>query len=172
VQSNEVQIERDLALVARIIRGDPRAIGEFCDGYLPVLYRFAVRRLPTAEDADDVVQVVLSNAARRIETYRGVSTLRTWLLGICSREVSKQLAQRSREGDVVSLHGGGLGDAGLEVPGAAADEPQAAAERLQLLARVHGSLDRLPERQALALELKYVDGYSSKEIAVRLGMSD
>ncbi len=167
-----MQIEEDLALVKRMLRGDERAMGEFCSQYLPRLYRFALRRVPTPEDADDVVQVVLSNAARRIETYRGQSTLFSWLVTICRREVSKLLASAGRDQDVVSLYADGYADQVASVPGPAVDEPDMVTERQQLVVRVHESLDRLPERQALALELKYVDGYSSKEIAARLDLSD
>ncbi|MEQ8860556.1 MAG: sigma-70 family RNA polymerase sigma factor [Pseudomonadales bacterium] len=170
--ADERQIDQDLALVKRMLHRDERAMGEFCSYYLPRLYRFALQRLPTPEDADDVVQVVLSNASRRIETYRGQSTLFTWLLGICRREVSKQLASVSRDRDVVSLYQDGYADQVASIPGPAGEEPESMAARRQLLLRVRESLDRLPERQALALELKYVDGYSSQEIAAQLDLSD
>jgi RNA polymerase sigma-70 factor (ECF subfamily) len=52
------------------------------------------------------------------------------------------------------------------------DEPQARAQRRQLIGRVRECLDRLPDLQAEALELKYVEGYRSKEIAERFGISD
>lgn len=166
------QIEQDLALVDRMLRDDEQAMNEFCVLYFPRVYRFALLRLASPEDADDVVQVVLSNAARRIETYRGRSTLLAWLLAICRREVSKHLAAAGRHQDLVSLHAREHVDEVEAVSAPAGAEPSAIAERHQLLAQVRESLDRLPERQALVLELKYVDGYSSQEIASRLDISD
>lgn len=144
---------------------------EFCELYLPRIYRFALRRLATPEDADDVVQMVLSNAARRIETFRGQSTLQAWLMSICSREISKLLGEAARR-PLVSLHAQAYAAEVEAVPGPSEAEPAAVVERQRMLARVRDSLDRLPERQALVLELKYVEGYSSREIARRLEISD
>lgn len=170
--ANATQIDQDLALVRRMLQGEERAMSEFCSHYLPRLYRFALQRVPTPEDADDVVQVVLSNAARRIETYRGQSTLFSWLVVICRHEVARLLAAVNRDQEVVKLYADGYGERAAGVPGPVAEQPDAVAVRQQILGRVHESLDRLPERQARALELKYIDGYSSKEIAEQLDLSD
>ncbi len=167
------QLVRDAALVRRIQCGDERALAEFCDVYLPRLYRFVKRRVPRPEDADDLVQVVLSNAARRIETYRGDSSLYGWLLGICRREVSKQLVRAARQQPFVRLGQGDVLDdlvASLEAP--SVYEPDVASQRAQVIGLVQECLDSLPVRYAEALQLKYVEGYSSKEIAERFALSD
>lgn len=169
--SNSVGPQQDLALAERMVRGDEAAVNEFCERYLPRLYRFALHRVPTPEDADDIVQVVLSNAARRIETFRGQSTLHAWLIGICRREVAKHLARVNGQ-PLVSMFQGAEADEVANLPGPVTDEPDRLTANGELAALVHEALDRLPERQARALELKYVDGYSSKEIARQLALSD
>tara|TARA_Y100001933_G_scaffold83082_3_gene84546 strand:- start:6806 stop:7429 length:624 start_codon:yes stop_codon:yes gene_type:complete len=171
VPSNESGPQQDLALAERMLRGDEAAVNEFCKRYLPRLYRFALYRVATPEDADDVVQIVLSNAARRIETYRGQSTLQAWLTGICRREISKHLASLGRQ-PVVSMFQGSAADEVADLPGPVTDRPDELTANGELSRLVHEALDRLPERQAAALELMYVDGYSSKEIARRLDVSD
>lgn len=169
--SNPSGPQQDLALAERMLRGDEAAMTEFCERHLPRLYRFALHRLPTPEDADDVVQIVLSNAARRIETYRGQSSLHTWLISICRREVAKHLA-RAGDQPLVSMFQGAAAEEVANLPGPVADQPDRLTANGELTALVHEALDRLPERQARALELKYVDGYSSKEIARQLALSD
>lgn len=170
---NELQIAQDRKLARRMVRGDERAIQAFCDQNLAKLYRFARARLPTEHDADDVVQVVLTNAARRIETYRGEAGLYTWLCQICRREVARHIASRARhEAFLAFSEDSEVSQAVLEVPASAAEEPEAMTRRAELIAEVQHALDRLPERYAEALELKYIDGYSSKEIAVRFGLAD
>ncbi len=146
---------------------------EFYDEYLPKLYRYAARRLPMRQDIDDVVQRVLTIAARRIETYRGEATLLTWLVQICRNEVSKHYKRAVRDDLTVTFLDDDVLRAvveSLEAP--TADEPESAARRSELVAMVQVALDQLPAGYADALELKYVDGFSSKEIAGRLGIGD
>lgn len=169
----ELQMARDQALAKRMTRGDPRAVNEFCQAYLPRLYRFARYRLPSTEDAEDVVQIVLSSAARHIGSYRGDATLYTWLIAIGRREISKHLRGTARER--ASLRSDVAPDVATlidELQAPQDDEPHAMAQRRQLIGRVHECLDQLSDLQAEALELKYVEGYSSKEIAGRFGISD
>src|SRR5580765_7172013 len=85
----ELQIARDRRLVQRLRKDDQRAMHVFYDEYFPKLYRYAARRMKSSQDIDEVVQAVLTTAARRIETYRGESTLLTWLIQICRHEVSR-----------------------------------------------------------------------------------
>ena len=170
---NELQIARDRKLARRMVRGDERAIQTFCDENLAKLYRFARARLPGEHDVDDVVQVVLTNAARRIETYRGEASLYTWLCKICRREVAKHIASRARHAVVTTFsEDSELNHAIHNLPGPGAEEPEAVARRAELIAQVQHALDRLPDRYSEVLELKYIDGFSSKEIARRFGLAD
>ena len=172
-QDLQLQIARDRRLARRVLGGDERAIKAFCDEHLPKLYRFALARLPTEQDADDVVQVVLSNAARRMETYRGEAPLLGWLYQICRREISKHLEAAARHGTVVSIQQDAATERAVGSYSApAADEPDSASGTEQFAAQVHAALDQLPANYARALEMKYVDGYSSKEIAQSMRLAD
>lgn len=166
-------LARDRALARRMRRGDDEAITQFCQSYLPKLYRYALRRLGNEADVADVVQVVLMNAARRIETYRGEATLLAWLIRICRSEIAKHYADRQRRGTTVELFDDDVLRAmveSLEAP--ASDEPEAVARRSELINLVQVVLDQLPSRYARALELKYVEGFSSIEIAQRMQIND
>ena len=102
---DEVTRARDRRLARRMCEGDEEAIGAFCREYLPKVYRFALARVRVAADADDVVQNVMRNAARRIETYRGEATLLLWLLQICKRELSKRCARADRQPAPMAFEG-------------------------------------------------------------------
>jgi RNA polymerase sigma-70 factor (ECF subfamily) len=169
----ELQIARDRRLVQRLRKDDQRAMHVFYDEYFPKLYRYAARRMKSSQDIDEVVQAVLTTAARRIETYRGESTLLTWLIQICRHEVSRhyKLAMHS-DGTIAFLDDDMLRAAVESLEAPAVDEPESAARRSELIARVQMALDQLPARYADALELKYLEGFSSKEIANRLGIGD
>ena len=171
--TTDLQIASDRALAQRMRRGDEKAVAEFCAAHLSRLYRYVLRRLDNPSDVDDVVQVVLTQAARRIETYRGDSTLQAWLLAICRREIFRQGSAARRHRVLVSLGGDDpLAAAATELAAPAGEEPEQGLRRRELRERVRACLDALPERYALALELKYVEGLSSREIAARLAISD
>ncbi len=168
-----ISIARDRALARRMQRGDERAITEFCDEYLPKLYRYALRRLGNEHDVADLVQVVLTNAARRIETYRGEASLLTWLVQICRHEVAKHYAYRARRDTAFAVFDDDVLRAmveSLEAP--PTDEPEASVRRSEVIAMVQVVLDQLPARHAEALELKYVHGFTSQEIATHMGIGD
>ncbi len=53
-----------------------------------------------------------------------------------------------------------------------ADDPEAQSRRGELISLIQFALDQLPERYAIALELKYVEGFNSREIARQMQISD
>ncbi len=169
----ELQIARDRRLVRGILKGDQRVLQAFYDEYFPKLYRYAARRMTSPRDIDEVVSSALAVAARRIETYRGEATLLTWLIQICRHEVAKRHTLLSREGQKMSFLDDDVLRAAVEsLEASDLDEPEAAAYRSELAASVQMALDQLPAHYADALELKYFEGFSSKEIAARFGIGD
>ncbi len=169
----ELQIARDKRLVRGMLKGDQRVLQAFYDEYFPKLYRYVARRMASPRDIDEVVSSALANAARRIETYRGEATLLTWLIQICRHEVAKRHTLLAREDLTVSFLDDDILRAAVEsLEAAELDEPEAAAHRSELVARIQTALDQLPTRYADALELKYFEGFSSKEIAARFGIGD
>ncbi len=129
----------------------------------------------TAEaDVDDVVQQTLTQAARRLETYRGEATLLTWLIQICRHEIGRQLQRGAREADLMApfLNDDVMRAIVESLECAEDDMPEVQGRRNELIGLVQFALDQLPERYAVALELKYVQGFNSKEIASRIGISD
>lgn len=157
-------------------RGESAALDEFCNEFLGRLYRFAARRMERREDAEEVVQTVVANAVRRIETFRGDASLFAWLTSICRREIARHHAASQRHSHLDSLDGAAADDpvrALVErLSGPVGLEPEAGAERREIAGLVWECLDRMPRRQALALSLKYVQGQASRQIAARLGLSD
>lgn len=166
----DLQLARDRALARRMLRGDQRAVKEFCDTYLPRLYRFALQRVGSPADADEVVQTVLGTAARRIETFRGEATLYSWLVAICRREAARHAEASARLASVLQPYRFGDVPEDPEAPAGLAPETHCLGQ--QRAEGVRACLARLPPRHAEVLELKYMDGYSSREIAARLAISD
>lgn len=173
-QTGSIQLSRDRKLAHEILSGDERALRLFFDEYFPRLYRYARHRLRNEADVDDVVQVVLAQAARRLETYRGEATLLTWLVRICRHEISHQLHKSSRDADIMTpfLNDDLLRSVVESIESDCSSDPEASSRRSELISLIQFALDQLPEHYARALELKYVEGFNSREIAIKLKTSD
>lgn len=165
----------DRALARRILDGDEDAFRGLFDRYFPRLYRFALARLPgDPEAARDAVQQTFCQAIEHLDRYRGEAALYTWFCQICRNVVADHHRRNGpRVGRVVLLEDQPNARAILESLAApAADEPETGAVREQLHRLVAATLDALPGHYGEALEWKYVDGLSVREIAARLGVGE
>ena len=165
----------DRALARRILGGDEAAFRDLFDRFFPRLYRFALARVPRdPEAARDIVQQTFCQAIERLDTYRGEAALYTWFCQICRNAVADHYRRISRSaGRVVLLEDQPDARAILESFAAPeADEPETGAMREQVHRLVEATLDALPGRYGEALEWKYIDGLSVREIAGRLSLGE
>ncbi len=164
------QTRRDRALVRRLLAGDEAAFEQFFADYSGGLFRFALTRLDFDEDlAKEVVQATLCTAIEKLETFRGEAALFTWMTSICRGEISAHFKQRRRV--PVAL------DPIEETPeirrvleslAAGLEGPEDELRHKEVVRLVHLTLDYLPPRYGRALEWKYLEGLSVREIAGRL----
>lgn len=165
----------DRALARRILGGDEAAFRDLFDRFFPRLYRFALARMPRdPEAARDIVQQTFCQAIERLDTYRGEAALYTWFCQICRNAVADHYRRNSRIASrVVLLEDQPDARAILESFAAPeADEPETGAMREQVHRLVEATLDALPGRYGEALEWKYIDGLSVREIAERLSLGE
>jgi RNA polymerase sigma-70 factor, ECF subfamily len=163
----------DLDLVRRILAGDESACEEFFADYFPRLYRFALSRLAGDEQAvEDVVQLTLIRAVRKLHTYRGEAALFTWLCTLCRREISGRLehCRRTAEVSLVEDHPATRMALDAAASLASTTDPEREAGRRELSQLVQVTLDQLPGRYGHVLEWRYIQGLSVDEIAHRLGI--
>ncbi len=165
---------RDQALAGRMLAGDESAFEEFFDGYFPGLYRFALPRVNyNPDDAEEIAQSTLCAAVSKLGTYRAEAALFTWLCTFCRHEISSFYSRRNRQLQTVDLV-----EESSEVLAALdslwtmhGEGPEESVRHGEIARLVQVALDRLPPRYGNALEWKYADGLSVKEIAARLGLS-
>jgi len=162
----------DLRLVGRMLAGDEAAFEDFFDAFFPPVYRFARTRLRGDDDAaEEVAQAALCRAVTKLHTYRGEASLLTWLCTFCRHEVAAYLTHRRRLGQSIELaEDAPEVRAALESLGALVAGPEERLRRDELVRRVWLALDALPARYGDALEWKYIEGLSVKDIAERLGI--
>jgi RNA polymerase sigma-70 factor (ECF subfamily) len=165
---------RDKALVDQLLSGDDEAFEEFFQAYFPRLFRFAVVRLNYDKDAaEEVVQATLTRVIQKLETYRGEASLFTWLCTFCRHEISAFYKKSQRQPSQIDLI--------EEIPeiraalesliDTASDQPDDRLRRKEIGRLVRVTLDHLPPHYGDALEWKYIQGFSVREIATQLGVS-
>ena len=161
----------DRALARRLLAGDEAAFEAFFEGHFPGLYRFAVARVKDPELARDLVQSAICKAIANLRSYRGEATLAAWLFTICRyeirgyyRKLGRAPAPHEQTAEVPEVR------SALANQSSDRDGPEEDLSRKQVACQVYAVLDRLPPRQASALEWKYLDGLSVKEIAARLAV--
>lgn len=160
----------DRQLVRRMLRGDERAFRAFFDAHFPVLLRFVTQRVGDDDAAEEIVQRALCKAIEKLHTYRGEASLMTWLHTFCRFEMS---AARCRFRRVAVHRLDDLDQLEVVVDSllAATEDPARYAEVREVRRWVQTTLDRLPPHYGKALEWKYIESRSVREIGDRLGLS-
>lgn len=163
----------DRKLVTRLTKGDERAFEYFVDEYYPRLYRFAYSRVDRdADAAQDVVQNTFTNVIRKIGNYRGEAALFTWLCSFCRFEIAAHWRSKGKRSHEVELvEDSHQARAALESLSAMSTSNGSRFEKEELARMVWAVLDHLPVRYGNALQWKYIQGFSVREIAARLGAS-
>jgi RNA polymerase sigma-70 factor, ECF subfamily len=126
--------------------------------HLPRLRRFARTLAGNAHDADDLVQLAVERALRRIGQWRPEASLLSWLFGIVRNAWIDEVRARTRRNRVMA-------------PEEAAADVGVPLNEAELETRaVRRALAGLPEEQRSAIGLVLVEGLSYKEAAEVLGV--
>jgi RNA polymerase sigma-70 factor (ECF subfamily) len=164
--------EQDLVL--RMRRGEQRAFDQFFDAYAERLGAFASRRSALDASAiEDVVQMTMINAMRSLASFRGESSVFTWLCQICRNQLADARRKLARQPQMQSF------EQMME------EKPLAKVVQLtdfrdpldECLANgvrsaVRHAINLLPAHYARILELRYGDELTVPEIARVLKVSE
>jgi len=157
----------DADLIRAIRSGDAAALETLYRRYLPSVWRYAFARLrgDTAA-AEDVVGETFLAAVRRIGRLKPEGgSVAGWLIGIARHKIGDIRRRRRR------TRSGGTAEARAEATAGGID-PAAPLEAAETRARVAEALDALSDEQRIALEWKYLEGLSVRQIADHLGRSE
>lgn len=158
-------VDEDRELVVRASDGDERAFGRLVERHHASVYRVALRIGGGNETlAADAAQDTFFEAFRALGDFRGESAFRSWLLTIAANQTRDLLRKRSRRRETAL-------DAApaLESPG---PDPAERAVVADEAARARAWLERLPEKQRLAVTLRLEEGLSFREVGEVIGSSE
>jgi len=163
------QIAEDRHLAHRLLEGDEAAFERFAADYLDRVYRFALRRLDHDELlTQEIAQSTIVKAIEKLDTYRGEAALFSWICSICRSEISGHFKRLRREPLIEAVDERPDLKAVVESLADESAGPADELDRQESTRLVHQALDGLPARYGRALQWKYLEGLSVKEIADRL----
>ncbi len=159
---DDVDLARDRVLVTRAQGGDRDAFDDLYMRYYRRLYRFCLRRLHDAHEAEDVAQEAFARAWRALPTFGGDRRFYPWLSVIASHLCTDVLRRRNRSTPVAEFHQANVAstdDGGEELMLAAVDS--------DLVAK---AFTRLSDRHQRILHLREGSGWSYQRIADHEGV--
>ncbi|SHE88679.1 RNA polymerase sigma factor [Thermomonas hydrothermalis] len=159
---DDAQTRADADLLARLANGDQRALRQVLQMHGQAVYAYALRRLGSPDDAQDVVNDTLLALWRQAgRSLPQIPSLRAWLLGIARHKIVDILRSRSQTWREVSDDDGMLLSVAADPDPTPLDRLCAECDETRLAA----ALDALPEVQREALYLFTYEGLSLAEIA-------
>jgi RNA polymerase sigma-70 factor (ECF subfamily) len=157
--------DNDADLVSQILGGSREHFEMLYEAYFPRVFRFALKRLRDAGEAEDVTQEVFVTVFRALRSYQGNSSLLVWIFGIARNKVNRRFrgARPWLESiDPETFHAAS--------PDAPADETVQA--RMLLEQCEHAIENRLTPLQRRIFHLKHLRRQSIRAIAQSLGKSE
>jgi RNA polymerase sigma-70 factor (ECF subfamily) len=161
----------DEELVARARDGDAAAFGDLVLRHQTAVRRAALAATGSPADADDVAQDAFLLAYRRLKSFRGRASFKTWLLTITwNQAINRRRATMRwwrRMVDIVSLSADGRTASASLVAAGRTPEQLAGADELRRA--IHAAIAALPLKLKDALLLAQSGDYSYEEIGAMVG---
>ena len=154
----------DEALVDEVRTGSTLAFGLLMKRHEKKVYRIAYAYTRTPDNAMDVTQNTFFKAYRNIDSYSGAGTVAAWLMTIARNEAASWLRKHRKERFNEEL-------TPLNTP-VTGPVQEGDAERRQLRALLCRELGRLKPRELAAINLRYFEDCSLREIAQVLDTSE
>jgi RNA polymerase sigma factor (sigma-70 family) len=141
------------------------------------LRNFIRRRLPNAEDVEDVLQEVLSELVEAYRSVRPIEDVGAWLFRVARNRIT-DLFRKRKQVALVSPAPRLTDDQELRSPLALEDllpsadgGPEVAYARRVLMEELDAALDELPEEQRQVFLAHEIEGRSFRELAAESGLS-
>lgn len=156
----------DAALVERLKSRDKSAMDDLVRIHGSKLYGLALQITRNEDNAQEVMQDALLQIWNKIGLFEGRSAFSSWMYRVTANAALMRLRKEKKFEHNVALDETGS-DTDLPIiqlpdPG---EQPDAAAQRLELGDRVRAAIDALPEPYRTTVLLSDVDGMSLAELS-------
>ena len=171
-ETGAIECDQERALVEGLRAGDEAAYEALIQRYEQAVFSIVSRVMDDAEDAADVTQEVFLKIFRKIDSFRGESTLKTWIYRIAVNEAHNQrrwFGRHRRQEVTLEPEDGHKGICDLVAdrgPG-----PYEVARDHETHQLIENALKRISVQYRAALVLREVEGLRYEEIAEILEVS-
>ena len=132
-----------------------KAFSQLVESYQEKVYFIIRRLLIDHEDTNDAVQMTFIKVWQKRSSFKGKSSIMTWIYRIATNEALQSLRKKQRRG---------LGQVDLEMAlQQAMNSNQLSGTEIEL--RLEKALVRLPDKQKLVFNLKYFEDLSYEDIS-------
>ena len=152
-------------LLSRAQNGDQEAFRQLVEPYVEKMLAQAFYTLQNREDAQDILQESLVKAFLNLKSFRGDSSLRTWLYRITANMcIDLTRKKKIKTIDLNEIEPRAVKDDDAKRP----DEVFAQQEELRL---IYGALETLSPEHRQTVVMREIDGLSYDEIAEATSVS-
>jgi RNA polymerase sigma-70 factor (ECF subfamily) len=163
---------REGDLIHKAANGDKDAYRQIVERHQRRLFLSAFEILRNREDAEDVVQEALARSFFSLKSFRGGSSLSTWLQRIVfNLAIDLKRRVRRRGGEPVIFEEGVTIAADSAFEGGGSDNPEALLRQKEHRERMMRVLDDLSDEHRQTIILREFEGLSYDEIARATGVS-
>ena len=167
--------DRDCQLVEGLRRREATAAERLVTTFGDRAYRLAIGITGNRQDAEEVVQDAFWNVVRKIDTFRGESSLRSWIYRITANAAYQKRQSGAHRRNEITLdevlpqfhedghHADRITDWSTKL-----DDP---AMRTELRGVLSSAVSELPPHYRAAIVLRDVEGLSMAEVADALGIT-
>lgn len=159
-------------LLDRLREGDEAAFAELVADHSPRLLSLAWRLTGSREDAEEIAQEAFLRLHRHLETFRGDSSLATWLHRTVSRLAIDHLRRRRVRERIFFFRRSEEEADPMEL---VADPAPSPAQQLlggEIRRRLTRAMRRLSARQQVVFTLRHHEGLPLREIAALLDLEE
>ncbi len=163
----------DLPWIRQAQTGDFRAFEQLVHRFQRRVYSVAFRILGQAQDAEDVVQQTFLGMIENIESFRGESSVATWVLRIATNFALKIL-RKKRGLPTTMFDEADESFATIPHPDLIAqwrETPEALAERAEVRELLDQAIHELDDKYRAVFVLRDIEGLSTEETAETMGLS-
>ena len=150
------------ALIRQSLDGDQRAYAELLRETARMLRPFLSKRLSFDSEVEDLLQDILISIHKARHTYDGERPYKPWAYAIA----------KFRLHDYLRMHYADQLRHAVDISELENNLHEDVTESSISYESISGEVHKLPEKQAAILQLMHQDGYTAKEVAEKLGMSE
>jgi RNA polymerase sigma-70 factor (ECF subfamily) len=161
---NSVDIVRQVdGVIGRAKIGDPEAFTQLVKSLQATVFRWALTFARDADDADELTQETFVRIHRKLDQYRGESSIEGWVYGII-RSIALQRNRKTKRRTLLAV---------ASLPGIDSvynTDPGARVDRQRVAEYIRHFFLELPPRQREVFDLVDLQGFDPAEVADLTGI--